>query len=289
MISGAQKAGTTSLFKYLVQHPQIVTHPHKEMGFFSHDLEYCQGYAKVFQKYFPEAEEEGGGVIAKDVMILPSHTALERLYDHNPKMHIVVLLRNPVRRAYSAYWFARSRGWESMPTFEMALEAEPIRLAEDRYKWRYCTYLDTSTYFQHIERCYKRFGQEHVHVYLTEDLYEAPQSICENLFRILAVDAAFRPDVSRQHNKAIKARLDILAKACSGLVGSSHPAKMFVKRFVPTSMIYKVKHVILSLNAKEFRPPPMAEETRQRLIGYFQPHNLRLSEMLGRDLALWNQ
>jgi hypothetical protein len=289
MIAGAQKAGTTSLFQYLTQHPQLSTHPHREMSFFSHDLEYGQGYARVFDKYFPEAGSDDSILVAKDVMVFNAHQALERLYAHNPGIHVVVLLRHPVKRVYSAYWYARSRGWEPIKSFEKAIEAEPGRLAEDSFKWRYCAYLDTSTYDRHIDVLLKRFGRERVHVYLTEDLHENPQKICADIYRRLALDSAFTPEVGKRHNESSMARSEVFARMFSRFTGSTCRVKMFARAFFSSAMIYKVKHAILALNDKEFRPPPMAEETKRRLVEYFKPHNIRLSELLGRDLLLWDQ
>jgi sulfotransferase family protein len=289
MIAGAQKAGTTSLFRYLTQHPQLSTHPHREMSFFSHDLEYDQGYRRVFNKYFPEAGSGDRTIMAKDVMVFNTHQALERLHAHNPGMHIVVLLRHPVRRVYSAYWYARSRGWEPIKSFEKAIEAEPDRLAEDSFKWRYCAYLDTSTYDRHIDVLLKRFGKERVHVYLTEDLHENPQKICQGIYRILDLDPAFTPEVEKRHNESSMARSELFARMFSRFTGSTSRVKLFARTFFSSAMIYKVKHAMLALNDKKFRPPPMAEETKRRLIEYFKPHNTRLSELLGRELPLWDQ
>jgi hypothetical protein len=289
MIAGAQKAGTTSLFRYLTQHPQLSTHPHREMSFFSHALEYDQGYERVFNKYFPEAGSGNKTIVAKDVMAFNSQQALERLYAHNPELHIVVLLRHPVRRVYSAYWYARSRGWEPIKSFEQAIEAEPGRLAQDGFKWRYCAYLDTSTYYRHIEVLWQRFGREKVHVYLTEDLHENPRRLCQDIYSILDLDSAFTPAVEKRHNESSMARSELFASVFSKFTGSTSWAKMFARTFFSSAMIYKVKHAILALNDKEFRPPPMTEETKRRLTEYFKPHNIRLSELLGRELPLWNR
>jgi hypothetical protein len=259
------------------------------MSFFSHVLEYGQGYERVFAKYFPEASSGDRTIVAKDVMVFNAHQALERLYAHNPNIHIVVLLRHPVKRVYSAYWYARSRGWEPIKSFEKAIEAEPGRLAEDGFKWRYCAYLDTSTYARHIDVLLQRFGKERVHVYLTEDLHENPQKICGDIYRILDLDPAFTPEVGQRHNESSMARSELFARVFSRFAGSTSRVKLFARTFFSPAMIYKMKHAILALNDKEFRPPPMAEETTRRLIEYFKPHNARLSELLGRNFPLWDQ
>jgi hypothetical protein len=136
---------------------------------------------------------------------------------------------------------------------------------------------------------WQRFGREKVHVYLTEDLHENPCRICQDIYSILDLDSAFTPMVEQRHNESSMARSELFARVFSRFTGSTSRAKMFARTFFSSAMIYKVKHAILRLNDRKFRPPPMVEETRRRLIDYFKPHNIRLSEMLGRELPLWDR
>ena len=126
MIVGTQKSGTSSLLRYLAQHPDIHTHSQSEMTFFLQDHEYTRGYESAYAKYFAQCSENCK-LIAKNVMVMYSHDIMQRIYQHNPKIHLVVLLREPVARAYSAYWWARRRGWENITSFEEALAAEQHR------------------------------------------------------------------------------------------------------------------------------------------------------------------
>ena len=141
-----------------------------------------------------------------------------------------------------AYWYARSRGWESIKSFEKAIEAEPSGLAEDGSKWRYCAYLDTSTYDRHIEVLLERFGGERIHVYLTEELHENPQRICQGIYRT-HLDATFMPEVERLHNESSMARSELFARVFSRFTGLCM-GKDVCTTFFFSSTIYKVKHAI---------------------------------------------
>ena len=138
MIVGAQKSGTSSLLRYLEQHPDMHTHPQPEMTFFLQDREYSRGYEWAFAKYFAGESDRDDiankQLIAKNVMVMHSPEVMQRIYEHNPDIHLVVLLREPVARAYSAYWWARRRGWENIKTYEEALAAEEDRLNENWFK-----------------------------------------------------------------------------------------------------------------------------------------------------------
>ena len=151
MIVGAQKAGTSSLLRYLAQHPDIHTHAQPEMTFFLQAREYTRGYEWAFGKYFTgqnsHDEIQDKHLIAKNVMVMHSPEVMQRIYEHNPEIHLVVLLREPVARAYSAYWWARRRGWENIKTYEEALAAEETRLNEGWFKWRQCAYQYNGIYY----------------------------------------------------------------------------------------------------------------------------------------------
>ena len=114
-IIGAQKAGTTSLFNYLKQHPALLGHEQREMTYFFDDEEYATGEHEGLARYFPD-ETKGasfnGGYIVKHVLLMRSPTALDRLKRHNPQCRLVCVLRDPVKRAYSAYQYAQRRSWQ---------------------------------------------------------------------------------------------------------------------------------------------------------------------------------
>ncbi len=212
MIVGAQKAGTTSLLRYLGNHPSICIHEKPEILFFLIDEEYQKGYSWAFDKYFGHCVDNKKLLFAKNVGIMYSIEAISRLKYHNPDVNLVVMLRNPVDRAYSAYWYALREGWETLKSFEDALDAEPERLKEDSFKWRHCAYLDRSLYYKHIQTLYEIFKKGQIHIYFYDDFKKDPLSVCKQILSIFNVDMENFNIPSIKFNKSAISRSQYLIR-----------------------------------------------------------------------------
>ena len=286
MIVGSQKSGTSSLLRYLAQHPEIYTHPQPEMTYFLQDHEYTRGYDSAYSKYFSKCPD-GQNIIAKNVMVMCSSEKMERIYEHNSNIHLVVLLREPVSRAYSAYWWARRRGWEKIKSFEDALDAEDTRHNEEWFKWRQCLYKYNSTYFPHINNLYALFGKEQVHCFFTEELSTDSLSICQAIFAKMGVNSEFEPTVGKKFNQAAMPRSDKFGYLFTQFLASRNPLRRVIRKFIPDTIAYKFRKAILDLNEKPFTPPKINSKTSVELDKYFAPYNEKLSELIGQDLTHW--
>ena len=100
---------------------------------------------------------------------MSDYAAINRLYQHNPKVYIILVLRNPVGRAYSAYWYARQIGWENIVSFNDAVWMPPDRSTDPVAK-RSIAYLDRGIYALHIKRILDIFPPEQVLILRFEDL-----------------------------------------------------------------------------------------------------------------------
>ncbi|MCF6159558.1 MAG: hypothetical protein E3K32_13535 [wastewater metagenome] len=288
MIVGAQKAGTTSLFQYIAQNPSICTHPQREMVYFVNDEVYASGYETAYAKYFKPGNNNGSVLLAKHVMAMYSQDALARIHKHNPNMYLIVVLRNPVDRAYSAYWYARRRGWENIKTFEGALEAESERMKEGWYTWRNCAYVHNGIYHRYLEWILEKFGKNQVLILTSDELTNDAGKICRGIYETLKLDSTFVSETIVRHNTSCLPRSEFLAQTFSRLLANTHPLKRFARSLIPGSFTYKIRHKILKLNEKGFTPPEMKRETRYRLAEYFKPYNDTLEKLLGRDFHYWN-
>lgn len=297
MIVGAQKAGTSSLLRYLAQHPDIHTHAQPEMPFFLQAREYDRGYEWAFTKYFigegrPEALQRKH-LIAKNVMVMHAPDVMQRIYEHNPDIHLVVLLREPVARAYSAYWWARRRGWETIKTYEDALAAEPERLDEDWFKWRQCAYQYNGVYYPHVKHLMTRFGADQVQCVLTDDLKADAAGVCKLIFSRMGLRTDFSPTLSERHNVAALPRSEKLNFLFTQFLASHNPLRRALRKLVPDATAYKLRKAVLDWNDKpsdreDSVPPPLHPRTRDRQKSYFKPFNDQLAELLGRDLSAWD-
>ncbi len=296
MIVGAQKSGTSSLLRYLAQHPDIHTHAQPEMTFFLQDREYTRGYEWAFAKYFvgehTDSEIAGKQLIAKNVMVMHSPEVMRRIYEHNTDIHVVVLLREPVARAYSAYWWARRRGWENIKTYEEALAAEDTRVNEDWFKWRQCAYQYNGVYYPHVKNLITQFGLNRVHCILTDDLKEDAAAVSRHLFHHIDVSTDFTPVIGERHNQAALPRSEGFNFLFTQFLASHNPLRKAIRKLIPDATAYKLRKAVLDWNDKPQRdtesvPPPLNPETRERQIAYFKPFNEQLAELLDRDLSSW--
>lgn len=285
MIAGAQKAGTSSLVRYLGQHPQVCTFPQREFSYFVNDDEYAEGYERIFPAYFANHCSEGMAIAAKSVGIMYLPEAMQRLHDHNPDVNLVFLLRNPVDRAYSAYWYARRMGWEPLNSFEEALEAGNERFQGNWLQERGCMYHERGRYVEYLPLFFELFGREQNHIFLLKDLRMDTKGVCQHLFQVLGVDPSFVPDFTQRHNRAATTRSLWLAR----LMASSSRTRSGLRRLLPRRVRYRVRHVARRLNERQVGPPPMDPETRMHLINHFKPFNAQLSELLNRDLSHWDE
>ena len=297
MIVGAQKAGTSSLLRYLAQHPDIHTHAQPELTFFLQEREYTRGYEWAFAKYFvaesTHGEIEDKQLIAKNVMVMHSPEVMQRIHKHNPAMHLVVLLREPVARAYSAYWWARRRGWENIKTYEDALAAEEARVNEDWFKWRQCAYQHNGIYYPHVKNLITQFGSSQVHCILTDDLKENAETVCQQLFERIGIRSDFKPLIGERHNRAAMPRSERFNFLFTQFLASHNPIRKAIRKLVPDATAYKLRKAVLDWNDKPQKginsvPPPINPETREHQMAYFKPFNEQLAELLGRDLSSWN-
>ncbi len=283
MIAGAQKAGTSSLLSYLAQHPSIVTHRARELTLFVNEAEHARGYDAIAAEQFPEPRDDQK-LLAKSAGIMDLPEAIDRLHEHRPGVRLIFALRDPVDRAYSAYWFARRRGWEPVTEFERALDAPADRFGDDWVRRRNTAYIRRGLYADHLARVLERFDRSRVLVLIADGPKRDYAAMCRRVFEFLGVDAAFEPDVTRRVNPAGAARSEAMAQALSG----DHGLKRAVRAALPRSLARGIRQRLRRWNERAFEPPPMNEQTRRMLASVFAPHNVRLAERFDLDVSHWS-
>jgi len=161
MIVGAQKAGTTSLIKYFLDHPDVLSHPQTEFAFFRSDMEYKEGYNHVFNRYFTKGNPSAKTILAKNVGIYSDVQAIERLHDHNPNCKLIYLMREPVSRAISSYNMEIFNGWLKKEFYDL----EEIIKNEAHDDVMYRLFIRLGLYAEHLRNIYKFFPKENVKRY----------------------------------------------------------------------------------------------------------------------------
>jgi hypothetical protein len=215
IVIGAQRCGTTSLFRALTAHPQLVRPLfHKGVNYF--DLNYFRG-ADWYRSHFPLAEiarrrtARYGPAMAFEASgyYLYHPFALQRLAGDLPAIKLVAMVRNPVERAFSAYKHEYARGFEQQ-SFERALALEDERLAGEvdrmrkdpayeSFSHRHHSYRHRGQYAEQLERALALIPAERVHVIQSEAFYRHPADEYRRLLSFLGL-RPFEPADFGQHN-----------------------------------------------------------------------------------------
>lgn len=261
IIIGAQRCGTTSLYRYLIQHPSIAPAFRKEVHFFSKNFRKGPNW---YREHFPSYLYKNTirallgrafltGEASTDYIFHPY--AAQRAFRTVPRVKLIVLLRNPVDRAYSHYYHEVRKERESL-SFEAAIEREPERLnSEDTkgfvdrdyssYNYLYYSYLTRGIYVDQLKAWMALFPREQVFILRSEDFYADPSTALLQTLEFLEVEKWELPEY-RKYNYGGYSRLDA---------------------------------------AENNRPlyPSMDGAVRKALIDYFKPYNQRLYQLLGTD------
>lgn len=200
LVAGAMKAGTTTLWAMLNQHPEIyVTRP-KELHYF--DRHFDRGADWYSEQFTPAAGERVIGEATPIYMTDPVYH--QRMHSTLPNARILVILREPSARAYSHYWMQRDKGSEPFETFEEGLAAEDERWNDSpqrRAKWRFA-YVRRGYYAEQLRGLEALYGRPAMHVMIFEEFLANPQSSMRAVFDFLGVDTAKADSVELEHRKS---------------------------------------------------------------------------------------
>lgn len=199
LIVGAQKAGTTSLYNCLKQHPSVLPARKKEIHYFS------QFYHKGLPWYldhFPSRDTHQLSGEASPFYLFHPQSA-RRIAETYPDIRIIILLRDPVERAISHYHQQYRRDHEKLPMLE-AFEQEPQRIAKawekllrdektSASKLQQCSYLKRGEYLPQLLRYETHFPIQQLHLLESRQFFTEPQTSLSGLFQFLHIDPDFVP------------------------------------------------------------------------------------------------
>jgi hypothetical protein len=276
---GAAKSGTTSLYRDLAQHPAIYMAPMKEPHYFS------QIQPSVsWEPFFPHVRDEREylalfrGASTEELLgeastsYLWDAEAAERIKRAVPEARILVILRDPVERAYSHYWNDVREGLEKR-SFEEALAEERER--SGRGGWGVTSlYLDCGRYADQVGRYLDRFG-EAVRVDFLEDYVSDKASTVAGIYSFLGL-GEMASEAAQQQMNAISLPRNRLGRAMFG----SGAVRRLARATLPRSVRSRLRGALL----EEADPPPMEPATRALLTETFRPDAARLSALLGKPL-----
>jgi hypothetical protein len=205
LVCGAQKAGTTALAGYLRQHPQLFLPAEKELHHFDDEqLNWGSGpwarrkRIRRYHRVFGSAPAESLWGEATPIYMY-WEAAAARIWQYNPAMRIIVILRNPIERAYSHWAMERGRGADTL-SFEQALAREATRCRTALpQQHRVYSYVDRGLYSAQLRRLWRFFGTEAVLVLRQEELREKPQGCLDRVCTHLGVSALSNVAAIEEH------------------------------------------------------------------------------------------
>lgn len=304
LVVGAAKAGTTSIYQYLSQHPQVYLSPIKETNYFAKDIpldkirkDYYKGgeldverYVQTdlseqihiafvsrwehYQKLFKNVRGERAiGEISNSY--LSSDVAAREIYAVNPDMKIIMILRDPIKRAFSHYKMTLRVGLVRDSFYEEV--QRDYAAAEKGFRVSHL-YVEMGQYAAQVRRYLDVFPREQVRIYLFDDLKADAATLIDNMLRFIGVDPQISVDTSFQANQASVPK-------SAGLVhflrrtGIRTIAKKVSPRFIAEAakkIFYKEKDdLTLTQREKDFLRPLFEQDVRE------------LEQIIGRDLSHW--
>lgn len=299
LILGAPKCGTTSLYSYLAQHPDVFMCFPKEPTFFGHEgdvglfsgpgdnneiyrtrvVTRLEAYTKLFNG---ANAHKAVGEASTFYLYLPNAPLTIKKYIPHAQMFGV--LRNPADRAYSNYLHLARQLRETL-SFTEALNEEPNRIKNNYFElWHYKS---MGFYYQQVKRYFDTFGRNQVHIYLHEDIQTDMLAIVQQIFEILGLDSTFVPNMSKKWNVGYMPKSPMREKVYYKL---KHVTK-FIAKHAPwrlRSPIEKSMEFIAHLERPVHVPrPPIPQDTRAALLEEYRDDILRLQDLLRRDLTHW--
>jgi hypothetical protein len=288
---GMAKAGTSWIASCLEDHPSICMASGKETNFFlrkhfssslpfrptyyltAHYNEGLEWYVRKFSHHQPG---QLYGEFSNAYIADPESASL--LHAHNPGVKLLCCFRNPADTAYAGY-FQLSR-------------VQPLPDTVEEFLARYPALLEYGRYYHNLQPFLKLFPRERFHLMLFDDIQKDPVAFYRGICEFLEIDSSFVPEtVSRRVNSrtVLRSRLLRNVRCAIGDVLASTAATRMVRGGLVRLGAARLAHKVIRLNEKPGKGPPMALETRRRLVEFFRKDNELLEKFLDRDLSHWNE
>lgn len=284
LILGAQKAGTTSIYKYLCQHPEIFMSANKEPHYFTlGDMELTpeakRMYSHVpltlkeYQQLFQDVQQEKA-IGEASTSYLDTPRAARRIKQFLPKAKLIAVLRDPAERAQSHFTFNHKVFNEKLSTFHEVMAAEQQRLSQGlgpRFK-----YSGKGFYFEQLQTYFSLFNRDQIQIFLYDDFKADPLTVMQKMFHFLEVDDRFEPDMSVKYNVSGLYR----NKPVEKLMRIINPLRCVLEKKLPPKLVSYLGRILMKEN--KFAP-----SLRQELIDIYREDILKLQDLLQRDLSTW--
>ena len=291
---GTGKAGSTSLYYYLNEHPEIFMSPIKETNFFSYEggrpefngpgdsnslahkttITHIEEYQKNFQGV---TTEKAVGEVSPSYLYVPQ--AADRIKKYLPEVKLIAILRHPVDRAYSNFQHRINLGVEPLTDFSQAIAEEKTRIENNwAPTWHY---IEQGFYYSQLKRYYDLFDRRQIKVYLFEDWLSDRLVLIQDIFKFIGVDDTFVPNVYTKYNLSGTPK----SKLLNNFLNQQNIVKTVLKKVIPTQMRSQLAANLQSKNLQKL--PRLSPSLRQELTQLYREDILKVQQLIDRDLSNW--
>ncbi|MDO6458430.1 sulfotransferase domain-containing protein [Celeribacter halophilus] len=276
-IIGSQKSGTTSLLRSLAKHPDVSTHQQPEMTYFSEDWEFGQGEGYASKKYFPDISEEAF-TLAKYAHGMYISTTVDRALESNPEMKFIIVLREPVARAVSAFNYARQLGAEGSTDINHAMFSNESLVGEDPNR----SYIRLGEYDAYLEQLFTKLNRNQLNVVFLEDLKTNWMKSSAELQQFLGLKHVELGLISE--NAGATARSVRFARMWYAF-NRNNMLKKLIRPLIPVKFRHALRKTVDQLNTTTSKERIAAsEDLITKLKEHYASHNERLKQILERPL-----
>ena len=283
-IVGAPKAGTTSLYHYLNEHPQIEMSLQKEPDYFSDKEIQIQGL--YYSKNRIDTEEKYNGLFntqKKDVIFgegsvsyLFYPTVAQDIKVYNPMAKIIIMLRNPIERAFSHYLMDYRLGLVS-DSFEDIINKKSKHKNAHLF---YQQYIKVGEYAAQLKRYCDIFDKKNILLIDYENFKSDVTGTVNSAYSFLNISAEFSVDINKKHNTFTMPKNKLIRFVYSFVI-----IRNILSFIFPKNIIKAVRLILFTKDKK----PKLLEETRNQLKHYFSNDVRLLGNLIGKDYSKWIQ
>lgn len=280
---GVEKSGTTWLVNMLKKHPDVFMPEQKELYYFNKEFAHYPNlknfqYGKPLSWYTSFFKDAKKNQIKGEVSpaYLWSKNAVKDIFNFDPNIKIIVILRDPIEKIFSLYLFYLQLGIISKMNFEQALKKRPDLIERSLY---YCS----------LKKYFDLFPRKNIKVMLFDDLKKDRIEFLKEIERFLDIKE-FIPDSVNENSNVTG------VPVCSNVNNLIQKTRYFLRKnnlnFLIDAMrmlkLDKLNNAIIIKNRKEFYQKPQIDEcSKEKLKSYFRDDINKLEKLIGRDLSQW--
>jgi hypothetical protein len=281
LIVGAARSGTTSLCSYLAQHKDIFIPSKKELNFFSFQKnkmvfngpsDYLANVNTIYnlKDYLKEFDTKNNIIGECSVSYLYYKNSACNIFKFSPNMKIILILRNPIERAFSSYNLLKKQGRENKNTFEEALQIEKERIKNGwEMMWHY---KNVGLYYEQVKEYYKLFPKENIYIVNFDNFVTNPLGSINKIVEFFGLEI----------DKQIKTNYSVNSSN-SVVFLKNERIKSLLKWLIPEHQIYKLKKI----SNKKNENISLMDSTKKDLIKFFYNDIKKLEKLTSLNFGEW--